>query len=184
MRTLRAIVIHCSATVSGRRITVEDIRNWHTWPFCMSNGWIRYKGRYYNRIDQLPPRVQNHWGRGWLDIGYHFVVDPDGTVRPGRPIELPGAHVQGHNVDTIGMVYIGGLNIRGNPEDTRTDAQRKAIRMKCQELIAQYPSITDIKGHRDYSPDIDRDGVIESWEWIKVCPCFDVASEYRVEDLR
>jgi N-acetyl-anhydromuramyl-L-alanine amidase AmpD len=35
-----------------------------------------------------------------------------------------------------------------------------------------------VLGHRDLSPDRDHDGVVEPFEWVKVCPCFDAAPEY------
>ena len=36
-----------------------------------------------------------------------------------------------------------------------------------------------ILGHRDFSNDKDGSGVIESWERIKECPCFDAIPEYQ-----
>jgi N-acetylmuramoyl-L-alanine amidase len=36
-----------------------------------------------------------------------------------------------------------------------------------------------IKGHRDFSPDLNKDGKITSNEWIKQCPCFDAMVEYK-----
>ena len=41
-------------------------------------------------------------------------------------------------------------------------------------LLEVYPTIKEGKGHRDYSPDTNGDGVISKYEWIKGCPCFDV----------
>lgn len=32
-------------------------------------------------------------------------------------------------------------------------------------------------GHRDLSPDLNGNGVIEPEEWVKVCPCFEVGKE-------
>ena len=40
-----------------------------------------------------------HLNRGWRDIGYHFLIQRDGTVEEGRPIEQSGAHTKGHNWD-------------------------------------------------------------------------------------
>ena len=47
--------------------------------------------------------------RGTRDIGYHFVIQRNGEVDEGRPIEQTGAHVKGHNHDSIGICYIGGV---------------------------------------------------------------------------
>jgi len=54
-----------------------------------------------------------HLKRGWSDIGYHYVVKLDGTIETGRSVELMGAHVKGHNKDSIGICYIGGVEADG-----------------------------------------------------------------------
>lgn len=154
MRAINKIILHCSATKEGENYTEKDIRRWHT-----------------------TPKAQG--GNGWKDIGYHFVVLLDGNVEVGRPIETIGAHCAGHNADSIGICYVGGLDANGKPKDTRTDAQKKAIEETLKNLIAAYPSVNEIKGHRDYSPDRNGNGKIESWEWIKECPCFDAEPEYK-----
>ncbi len=49
------------------------------------------------------------------------------------------------------------------------------------ELIAKLVKEYDIKevlGHRDTSPDLDGDGIVEPCEWTKMCPCFDAKEEY------
>lgn len=48
-----------------------------------------------------------HKDMGWSDIGYHFLIYPDGSVHEGRPVELQGAHVKGHNADSIGTCLVG-----------------------------------------------------------------------------
>ena len=119
-----------------------------------------------------------HKKRGFRDIGYHFIVDTDGVLFTGRPIELAGAHASGYNSDSIGICYIGGLDKDGHPADTRTFAQIKTIDKLLKEICDAYP-IEEIKGHRDYSPDKDGDGKIERWEWIKVCPCYNAEIEHK-----
>ena len=46
--------------------------------------------------------------RGWYDIGYHFVIDYDGTLAAGRPLVRMGAHVKGENKGTVGVALMGG----------------------------------------------------------------------------
>jgi N-acetylmuramoyl-L-alanine amidase len=104
-----------------------------------------------------------HLDRGWSDIGYHFVVELDGSVNDGRPLEISGAHAKGHNSNSIGICYVGGLDESGEPKDTRTPEQEKALVELLENLKDQYPE-AQIIGHRDVS---DKD-----------CPCFDASEEY------
>ena len=64
-----------------------------------------------------------HKQRGWSQIGYHYVVQLDGTINQGRPLNISGAHVKGHNKYSIGITYVGGCDADMNHKDTRTDAQ-------------------------------------------------------------
>ncbi|MBQ0048079.1 MAG: N-acetylmuramoyl-L-alanine amidase [Prevotellaceae bacterium] len=71
-----------------------------------------------------------HRVQGWSGIGYHFVIRLDGTVEPGRPIDKAGAHCSGHNANSLGICYIGGIAPDGKtPKDTRTPAQRLSLRI-------------------------------------------------------
>ena len=105
-----------------------------------------------------------HRSLGWIGCGYHYVIPTDGTIEPGRPEEMVGAHCKNHNRHSIGVCYIGGLSKDGKPADTRTDAQRIALRNLLERLHRRYPDAL-IVGHRDLDPQ-------------KECPCFDVANEY------
>ena len=102
---------------------------------------------------------QWHRRQGFQMIGYHYVILLDGTVEIGRPLELPGAHTYGHNDDSIGICYIGGLDMNGKSYDTRTPQQRKAMQQLIDTLRKVYPNAT-IHGHREFAA--------------KDCPCFDV----------
>lgn len=109
--------------------------------------------------------------------GYHFVVLPDGTIETGRYLSEIGAHVSGQNSRSIGICYVGGLDANGKAADTRTPEQKEALLWLLMRLVVMFPDAT-IKGHRDYSPDLNGDGIIEPWEYIKECPCFNAAIEY------
>lgn len=119
-----------------------------------------------------------HKAQGWADIGYHYVVRLDGTIEPGRDVDKIGAHVSGHNANSIGVVYVGGLDNQGKAKDTRTENQKNALLNLLLDLRQLYPNAR-ISGHRDFSPDLNGNGTIEPLEWIKECPCFDAKSEYR-----
>ena len=135
MRTITLIVIHCSAVRPGQRSSAKDINDWHH-------------------------------DRGFQNgIGYHYVVRRDGSIEPGRPLEMIGAHVVGHNRHSIGICYEGGLNSFGKDADTRTPEQKVTLRKLLEELHRKFPKAL-IVGHRDLNPG-------------KKCPCYDVISEYR-----
>ena len=77
---------------------------------------------------------------------------------------MVGAHCLHHNRYSIGICYEGGLDIRGDPADTRTEAQKTSLRRLLEDLHRRYPEAC-IVGHRDLSHDRD-------------CPCFDAVKEY------
>jgi N-acetylmuramoyl-L-alanine amidase len=147
-RRVNLVVIHCSAT----RETVP-----YTFEQC----------------------VRDHQARGFNKCGYHYFIRRDGTVHIGRQLHEVGAHVQGRNATSVGICYEGGLDASGKPKDTRTPAQKAAI-IRCikETLVYAGGTITRIIGHRDASPDLNGNGVVEPNEWIKVCPCFDAIPEY------
>lgn len=127
-----------------------------------------------------------HKERGFACIGYNYVIDLDGTVEVGRPLNRNGAHCNtagtsgvSYNKHSIGIVYVGGLDWAGMPADTRTPAQKQAMAELVYKLIAEYP-IVEVIGHRDASPDKNLDGKITPNEWIKQCPCFDVRAEFPI----
>lgn len=104
-----------------------------------------------------------HKARGFSKIGYHYVVTLDGQVERGRKQEEVGAHCLGHNANSLGICYIGGLDVWGQPKDTRTPRQKFTLSVLLTQLHAQFPKAI-IRGHREFAK--------------KACPCFD-AAEYR-----
>lgn len=114
-----------------------------------------------------------HRERGFNDIGYHYIVCLDGKIEKGRDILLMGAHCKGWNERSIGICYIGGLDENGLPADTRTNAQKRVLYQLIMDLQKEY-GILQVLGHRDTSPDLNGDGVVEPYEYVKSCPCFNV----------
>lgn len=104
-----------------------------------------------------------HRERGFDGIGYHYVVYIDGSVHEGRPLNKVGAHCKGHNVHSIGICYIGGVDLNGKPKDTRTLAQKDALVNLLMRLKRRFPKAV-IRGHRDFAA--------------KACPSFDATKEY------
>lgn len=153
-RNITDLILHCSATKPGANVTVDIIDEWH-------------KQRGFKKQPQS--------GR---ICGYHFLILPDGTIEIGRYLSEIGAHVAGQNSRSIGICYAGGLDEKGKPADTRTPEQKEALTWLLSRLVERFPNTT-IKGHRDYSPDLNGNGIIEPWEYIKACPCFDAIPEYK-----
>lgn len=129
---------------------------------------------------------KQHKERGFAGIGYHYVIDLDGTVEIGRPLPKDGAHCntaglsgKSYNKHSIGIVYVGGLDENGEPADTRTPEQKQSLVTLVYRLMDEYP-IKEVIGHRDASPDKNGNGTIEKNEWIKLCPCFDAKAEFPI----
>ena len=117
-----------------------------------------------------------HRKRGFNGIDYHYYIRQSGEVINTRPLSRIGAHAKGYNRNSIGICYEGGLDKDGKLKDTRTPEQRVALRLLVNELLARF-SDCKVCGHHDLSPDLNHNGKIESHEWTKQCPCFDVATE-------
>jgi N-acetylmuramoyl-L-alanine amidase len=102
------------------------------------------------------------WDRAKFgQISYHKVVELNGKIVTTLPDDVKGAHVAKANTGNIGVCYVGGVDVKGNPKDTRTPEQREAIRGIVAAYRAKYPNII-VRGHRDWP------GVA------KACPSFDV----------
>lgn len=141
---MQYITVHCSATKKGQHVTVGEIR-------------------------------MEHLQRGFSDIGYHYVISEQGEIQPGRPITKQGAHVSGHNPGNIGICLIGGLDKTGKPADTYTEVQYELLRYLITDLASKFGiKEENILGHRDWYGDTNQDGIIDSRDWFKECPCFSV----------
>jgi N-acetyl-anhydromuramyl-L-alanine amidase AmpD len=101
--------------------------------------------------------------RKWSDIGYHMIIDRDGTRATGRPLFKVGAHVKGHNSNSLGVSLVGGFGGLADDDflDNFTPAQDKELRVLIDEWQAKFPDIVKIRGHNEYAN--------------KACPCFDVS---------
>ena len=110
--------------------------------------------------------------------GYHYVVAPDGKITQLLDEEKISNGVKGFNSVTVNVAYIGGIGADGKATDNRTDEQKKSLRQLLANLKKKYPEAV-IQGHRDFSPDANKNGRIEPHEWVKMCPCFDAREEYK-----
>lgn len=139
MRSLTGIVVHCTATRpewwADKTSTekMEECRRWHV------------------------------EGNGWSDIGYHYLIDRDGTVTPGRPMDKDGAHARGHNKGTVGISLWGGhgSNEKDQFHDHFTADQERALRQLIARLEEDHGEL-EVIGHNQVAA--------------KACPGFDVPS--------
>ena len=132
MATLQRLVIHCTATPAGRKVTSGDIRRWHTDP--VSKG-----------------------GRGWKHVGYTDMVHLDGTIERlvdnnedavVDPWEITNG-AKGYNSTSRHVVYVGGTASDGKtPEDTRTPAQLRAMERYVKDFHRRFPNVR-IVGHNE-----------------------------------
>lgn len=142
-RALKYLVLHCTATPDGREVSAADIRRWHTSP--VSSG-----------------------GRGWKQVGYTDLIHLDGTIE--RFVdnnedawvddwEITNG-VAGYNSISRHVVYAGGVEKDGKtPRDTRTAAQKEAMKRYVLDFHRRHPSVR-IVGHCELAA--------------KACPSFDV----------
>lgn len=163
-RLINLIVVHCSATPSGRRISLDG----RTAP-AVIDAWHRVRGF----LRRGPARDAFNWRLA--HIGYHYVVDLDGYAWTGRAHDEVGAHTSQHNAHSIGICMVGG----SEPMARYTHEQWVALENLLLSLGQTFKLPLDkqhVKGHRDCSPDKNRDGQVTPGEWLKTCPGFDVAA--------
>lgn len=106
-----------------------------------------------------------HRQKGYDCIGYHFVILRNGQIQRGRAIEKVGAHCKGHNAESVGIAYVGGINETKQSADTRTISQKQALVTLIKQLLKQYHTIKKISGHCDYCN--------------TACPSFNASAEYQ-----
>jgi hypothetical protein len=143
-KPMKYLVIHCTATKAGREVSSDEIRRWHTDPVC--------KG-----------------GRGWKQVGYTDMIHLDGRVeRLVRnnedanvdPWEITNG-ASGYNAISRHIVYVGGVdaNDANKAKDTRTPAQKEALKRYVRDFHMRFPQVKII-GHNQLAS--------------KACPSFDV----------
>lgn len=137
MREINEIIIHCTATTPDfmkdmpSLAKVIEVKRWH--------------------VEQ----------NGWSNIGYHWLVDRDGRILPGRIEEVQGAHTKGRNHDSIGVALFGGYASNENDDfsDHYTPEQDAALRNLLTEISERH-DVYLISGHNQYAA--------------KACPGFQV----------
>lgn len=117
MRLIDKIIVHCSDSPDNAKFTAKDVKQWHTTP---------------SKTDPSKP---------WSDIGYHFVVERDGSLSNGRRVETVGSHVAGHNATSIGICMMG--------RDHFTPEQYASLERLLKILVHTFNA--RVYGHRDFN---------------------------------
>lgn len=146
MRNINEIIIHCTATRP----------EW--WKTRTANQKVREVKKW-------------HLDRGFNDIGYHYLIDRDGTVVEGRPVARSGAHVRDRNKNTIGISLFGGHGGSENDQfgDHYTSEQEAALRDLIGKLQDRFGNVP-VNGHNQYAA--------------KACPCFKVPEWFKGKKTR
>ena len=94
-----------------------------------------------------------HKQRGFRKIGYHYVIDLDGTIEKGRTENETGAHCVGYNSKSLGICYIGGVAKDGKtPKDTRTKEQKQSMYELVDKLMKKYNlTLKQVHGHYEFA---------------------------------
>lgn len=114
--------------------------------------------------DATVEAIQRYWKEvmKWKSPGYHYIIEANGKVHNLLPESKPSNGVAGQNANSIHISYIGGVDSKARPKDTRTAAQKAATVELLRDLRGRYPK-AQLLGHRDF-PNVH-----------KACPSFDVA---------
>lgn len=81
----------------------------------------------------------------WPGIGYHYVIDPDGTVNQTNKLTTVSYHVASNNTPSVGICVSGNLN-----NHPMTAAQERALKALISRLRTILPNKLTVAGHRDF----------------------------------
>ncbi|MCK5685603.1 N-acetylmuramoyl-L-alanine amidase, partial [bacterium] len=117
----------------------------------LHHSWIPTVAQYNgaSTIRGIQNYHMNDVNTGWADIGYHFLIGPDGLIYRGRPENAIGAHCI-PNSDKIGICCIGNFDPEKDPLPEKTYESLKKL---LPYLASKYKVSTSMLfGHRDFSP--------------------------------
>jgi hypothetical protein len=111
--------------------TAQDVDKWH------SQRWKGFTSKVF----------KNHQGK-FYHVGYHFVIERDGTVVQCRDYYEEGAHTFGQNKSSIGIALAGNFDVT-----KPTVKQLNAFKKVFKEINQRFPKITEkeIYPHRKFS---------------------------------
>ncbi|MBI2004374.1 N-acetylmuramoyl-L-alanine amidase [Candidatus Pacearchaeota archaeon] len=100
------------------------------------------------KIDSLKRIKDLHINKyGWEDIGYHYLIDKKGKIQKGRNEKFIGAHVFGHNKNSLGICLIGNFD-EEKPAKKQIQTLLKFLKNKIKK---HHLNKKNILGHREFS---------------------------------
>lgn len=148
-RFVNKVFLHCSASDKPEQDNVESLKELHISPTTKIFHWGDYKEPVY--------------GKGWKDIGYHFVITKDGVLHAGRSLELIPAAQLGYNAGSIAIC------LTGNDINKFTLNQYNTLRFLCDDINTSYSKQITFHGHKEVEPK-------------KTCPVYDYKRILTLDD--
>lgn len=127
-RYVSRVFLHCTASSYPHHDDIEVVRKWHV------------------------------EGRGWSDVGYHYMIHRNGSISVGRDIERTPAAQKGHNKGSIAIALHGG----GHGKDDFGKIQLRALKRFCDEINQAYEGNITFHGHSEVA--------------LRDCPVYDYRS--------
>lgn len=101
------------------------------------------QGQVASRIEMI--RQSHVMSRGWADIGYHYVVDPQGRIWEGRSSRYQGAHVKDQNENNLGILCLGNFQVQ-QPTQAQLAALDRFVGFQMQRNAVP---IARVRTHRE-----------------------------------
>ncbi len=127
-KRIKYLIIHCTATPEGRKVTKSDIEEWHL------------------------------QGRGWKRLGYTDMIHLDGSLENLTPFDSDSVienhemtwGAKGINQVSRHLVYVGGVAKNMKTKDTRTADQKETLETYVKYMLLRYPWIK-VAGHNQFA---------------------------------
>jgi hypothetical protein len=139
--------------LSNQRIKIVDKTN-----ELMRSASQNYRTRLLSQINQIVVHHSASIGqtaedyaryhvrsKGWPGLGYTFVLEVDGTIIQGHPLNVVSYNTSGVNTRTIGICLSGDFT-----KQKPSLAQLKSLKQLIKYLRSVLPQRLDVYGHKDY----------------------------------
>lgn len=179
---LEYLVIHSSATPTGRIVTPNDIFTWHLAPKPLKSGDYIFLGSRYTKQQLMGKGIPQHTGHalaltnkqfptgnGWSTVGYSDMIDIEGTLINLKPYSFDASVTEfeitngavGYNRKSRHVVLVGGGDASIRPIDKVLNVNQIGQLVAYCRMVKQMAPNVKIIGHNEIST--------------KTCPNFSVA---------